>query len=302
MQQIATTHIKANEIVSLARLVAHPENYRTHNEFQIKGLIASLTRFGQARSIVCQDGPEHLLLVAGHGVVEAARRMKWRELRADILPADWTPGQVKGYLIADNALADHTEDDTDQLSGLLQEQRDAGYDLLSMGYDDKALQEMINGLQEEEAEPDPGAEDVVETGPNKGQLLALLHVTLAEPIHPVARGEVWALDNHFLICAHVFRDWSLWTRYLKGENSLFLPFAGPLCALSQNADTHILVLVQPDPYIAGHVVDRYAEVHGQQSVWKAGAFNLVQSEEEDEDTDDSDSADDPDSEDRRGDL
>ncbi len=138
IQRIAE-HIKANAIIPIARLTAHPDNYRMHPEAQITALVASLTRFGQGRSIVCQDGPEHLLIVAGHGVVEAARRLDWQELRADILPADWTPAQVKGYLIADNALSEQAEDDTDVLARLLQEQQNAGFDLASLGSDDETL-------------------------------------------------------------------------------------------------------------------------------------------------------------------
>src|SRR6266568_6343105 len=95
-------HIKQNKVISLASLVPHTRKYRVHPQHQIDKLVLSLQRFGQGRSIVVQDGPEKLTIVAGHGVYEAAQALQWKELRADILPADWTSEQVEGYLIADN--------------------------------------------------------------------------------------------------------------------------------------------------------------------------------------------------------
>ncbi len=180
-------HIKENTIVPLHRLFAHPENYRVHPPTQIANLVASLTRFGQGRSIVCQDGPEHLLIVAGHGVVEAARRLDWQELRADILPADWTPVQVKGYLIADNLLSAQAEDDTDILAHLLQEQQSAGYDLAALGSGDEALRQMLESLGDGyagEQEEGDGAEDEL---PEEVE-------TRCKP------GDIWQLGKHRIGC------------------------------------------------------------------------------------------------------
>src|SRR6266516_3736708 len=99
---VAQSPLKPNKIVSLDSLVPHPRNYRVHPKMQIDKLALSLQRFGQGRSIVVQDSPDKLIIVAGHGIVEAAQALQWKELRADILPADWTDTQVEGYLIADN--------------------------------------------------------------------------------------------------------------------------------------------------------------------------------------------------------
>ena len=149
--------LKSNRIVALDNLIPHPDNYRQHPDEQVQKLVLSLQRFGQGRSIVIQDAPGKQLIVAGHGIVEAAKLLDWPELRADILPADWTPEQIKGYLIADNHHAQGAIDDDEILARLLQEQQDLGIDLASLGTDDEALRQMLESLGDEiisDATPD----------------------------------------------------------------------------------------------------------------------------------------------------
>jgi ParB-like chromosome segregation protein Spo0J len=142
-------HLKQNKIVPLDKLTAHPRNFRRHPEAQISKLVSSLVRFGQGRSIVCQDGPQGYLIVAGHGIVEAAKKLQYTELRADILPADWTSEQVEGYLVADNMHSQDADDDHELLVQILQEQQDAGFNLASLGTDDETLRQMLESLGDE---------------------------------------------------------------------------------------------------------------------------------------------------------
>ena len=80
--------IKENRIVPLVMCFPHERNYRSHPEAQVKQLVASLERFGQGRSIVVQECSNgSYTIVAGHGIAQAAEKLQWRELRADILPA-----------------------------------------------------------------------------------------------------------------------------------------------------------------------------------------------------------------------
>jgi ParB-like chromosome segregation protein Spo0J len=142
---VTTTPVIQNTMIKLADLAPHPSNYRTHPESQIQDLMASLLRFGQVKSIVIQEGP-HPLCVAGHGIVEAARRLNYSELRADVIPADWSPADVKGYLIADNQHAANAIDDEAILANLLQEQHDLGLDLAAIGADNDLLHDMLAKL------------------------------------------------------------------------------------------------------------------------------------------------------------
>lgn len=181
------THIKQNRVVPLDRLTPHPRNYRSHPDAQISKLVSSLARFGQGRSIVVQDGPQGYLIVAGHGIVEAAKKLDLTELRADILPADWTPGQVDGYLIADNLHSQDATDDQDALAQLLQEQQDAGCDLASLGSDDETLRQMLEALGDAYvggSERDEAGDELPETVETRAKV-----------------GDVWQLGRHRILVA-----------------------------------------------------------------------------------------------------
>ena len=150
-----TVHsVKENRMVPLVALFPHPENFRSHPPEQINNLVASLERYGQVRSIVVQSNADSsYTIVAGHGVYLAAQKLSYQELRADILPSDWSPEQVKGYLVSDNLLSNGASDDTELLARLLQEQSDAGFDLASMGSDEETLRQMLESLGDAYFEP-----------------------------------------------------------------------------------------------------------------------------------------------------
>lgn len=110
-------------------------------------LSASLARFGQVRSIVVQSGADgRYLLVAGHGLAQAARERGLTELRADVIPATWTPQQVEGYLITDNETTRGADDDLVALAAMLEEQRAAGENLEALGYSDDELAGLLEEL------------------------------------------------------------------------------------------------------------------------------------------------------------
>jgi len=153
-----------NRVISLGAIVAHPRNYQQHPESQIAELMASLRRFRQVRNLVVQEQDGGYLMVAGHGVMEAARRLEWEELRADVLPATWTAEQVMAYLVADNELAKQAEPDEVQLATLLKELEDSEFGLEGLGWHEDELEALIEELgMDEEPPEDPGAQlDMVE--------------------------------------------------------------------------------------------------------------------------------------------
>lgn len=104
--------------------------------------------------------------------------------------------------------------------------------------------------------------------PSDGSLLELTNVTLAAPRHEVETGEVWTVGGHTLICIDVMRGWALWSTHLEGDTTLFVPYPGPFAPLTIRSEHHRMIMVQPDPYICGHILDRYADVHGEASIGK----------------------------------
>lgn len=144
-----------NKVIDIVSITPHPRNYKSHPEDQLGKLRASIARFDQVRSIVVQEGaPGKYLMVAGHGFVEAAKQEGKKRVKADIIPATWTPEQVEGYLIADNETGNDAEDDETALAQLLEEQKNAGYHLESLGYTEDQYQEFLDRLADEALTPD----------------------------------------------------------------------------------------------------------------------------------------------------
>jgi ParB-like chromosome segregation protein Spo0J len=100
--------------VELATLQPHPSNYNRHPEAQLTELQKSLYTFKQFKNIVVCQGR----IIAGHGLVEAAKREGLTHLDALVLD-DLTPEQELAMLIADNALPFLAEPDTAALEALL---------------------------------------------------------------------------------------------------------------------------------------------------------------------------------------
>ncbi len=204
---VAQSPLKQNKVISLASLVPHPRNYRIHPQHQIDKLILSLQRFGQGRSIVVQDGPEKLIIVAGHGVYEAAQALEWQELRADILPADWSDAQIEGYLIADNLHSQEASDNEELLAMLLQEQQDAGFDLASLGTDDETLRQMLEAMGDDlgSGYSEGAGGDDFDTTPEEGPTRT--HY-----------GELWQLGDHRLLVGDCTKREDV-ERVMQGEKA-----------------------------------------------------------------------------------
>ena len=122
-------------MVALSDLRPHPRNYRGHPEDQLAHIEASIKEHGFYRNVVaCKDGT----VLAGHGVVEASKRLGLTEIpviRLNIKPDD--PRAIK-VLTGDNTLAYLADNDDRALTELLKEIHETG-DLLGTGFDDQML-------------------------------------------------------------------------------------------------------------------------------------------------------------------
>ncbi len=129
------------ELVKVESLKPHPKNYRSHPAEQLAHIKSSLEQHGVYRNIViARDGT----ILAGHGVVTAAKELGIKELpvrRLDISPED--PAALK-VLTADNELGRFAEDDDRMLTELLKGIRDEdSLGLLGTGFDDKQLAALL---------------------------------------------------------------------------------------------------------------------------------------------------------------
>lgn len=128
------------ELVPIADLKPHPRNYRKHPPEQIQQIIASLNQHGFYRNIVATRQGSFIL--AGHGVVQAARQGGYTEVPVIWLDLDpYSPEALK-VLIGDNELSNLAEDDDRLLAETLKEimQSDS---LNGTGYDENQLVNLV---------------------------------------------------------------------------------------------------------------------------------------------------------------
>ena len=102
---------------------------------------------------------------------------------------------------------------------------------------------------------------------NRGELLSLLNVAYGEPEYKVALGEVYEVGHHVLVIADVMKEWQQYVHYLK-DDVLFLPYPGPFIAVASKLDNQSALFVQPNLYLAGHLLDKYASINGKEGIKK----------------------------------
>ena len=82
-------------------LIPYERNSRTHSEEQIEKVVASIKEFGWTNPILID---EEQGIIAGHGRLEAAKRLGMKEVPVLVLTG-LTEAQKRAYIIADNKLA-----------------------------------------------------------------------------------------------------------------------------------------------------------------------------------------------------
>jgi ParB-like chromosome segregation protein Spo0J len=151
-------------------LHGYARNSRVHSDAQVNQLMASLAEFGWTKPCLT-DGNNGL--VAGHGILAAARRLRaagtkiphWPD--TDMVPtvdlAHLTPAQKRAYVIADNKLAMNSSFDDEMLSLEVGELQDDGFDIRVIGFDPAELDAMLGGPDldpvdvDEQPMPDDGS-------------------------------------------------------------------------------------------------------------------------------------------------
>lgn len=217
------------------RLHAAPNNARTHSKKQLKQLARSIERFGFVNPVLISDDFE---IIAGHGRVEAAKRLGFRQIPT-VLLSNLTPADRRAYVIADNRLAELAGWDRALLAIELQ-------GLLDLSFDDIALTGFSLG------EVDLMLEAVAEGKPKKPKTEVPADngqdVAVSKEVAVSKAGDRWLLEPHRLLCGEgdplscdvVVRRWqrdSGKVARLEGSDATFAEVAAARMA-EPNASAH----------------------------------------------------------------
>lgn len=237
--------------------IAHnPVNWRGHPDNQREAFRGIAREIGWAGvPLVYQsERTGTLTYLDGH-----MRKEEVPDLEAEVAITDLNDEEADLFLATYDPLGTAAIADREKLGALLQ----------SVQTGEAGVQALLGELAEREGlfelirqgEKQPGNDE----GEESGTKLSLLDITIEEPQHEVERGQVWKLGNHILVCDEVLTGWEQWVKYLK-PGDIFAPFPGPFVPLTIKAEKMRVVMVQPDPYIAGHIIDRWVDVNGEDGV------------------------------------
>ena len=172
------------EMMQVGRLVPYAGNARTHPEWQIAQIAASIAEFGFTNPIlVGEDG----VIIAGHGRLLAAQQLGLDEVPVIVLD-HLTATQRRALVIADNRIAENAGWDEALLRRELAALQDEAFDLDITGFSDEELDRIMSGI-------DPDADMNVPAEPGDPDFVP------DPPARPVSqRGMIWQLGGHRVMC------------------------------------------------------------------------------------------------------
>lgn len=129
------------ELMPLDQIKPYDKNAKIHTESQVAALVKVIKSQGWDVPIVVDaDG----VVIKGHGRRLAAISMGLKEVPV-IVRRDMTEAQVKAARLSDNRVA-MGDFDVDAIKEELEELKSGGFDLDSMGFDDKEVRMMLGEL------------------------------------------------------------------------------------------------------------------------------------------------------------
>ena len=165
------------EQIGIATLIPFAKNSRTHSDAQVAQIAASIREFGFTNPVLIDEANG---IIAGHGRVMAARKLKMSEVPC-IRLAHLTDAQKRAYVIADNKLALNAGWDEAMLKLELADLKGLDFDLDLTGFSTDEINALLadkgtEGLTDPDDAPEP-------------------------PVEPVTRlGDVWICGQHRVMC------------------------------------------------------------------------------------------------------
>jgi site-specific DNA-methyltransferase (adenine-specific) len=165
------------EQIGIATLIPFAKNSRTHDDAQVAQIAASIREFGFTNPVLIDEANG---IIAGHGRVMAARKLKMAEVPC-IRLSHLSDAQKRAYVIADNKLALNAGWDEAMLKLELADLKALDFDLDLTGFNTAEIDALL---------ADKGTEGL--TDPDD---------TPEPPVEPVTRlGDVWVCGQHRVMC------------------------------------------------------------------------------------------------------
>jgi hypothetical protein len=178
---------------AVSDLKPFPGNPRKHPESQIAGLMKSIRKVWTNPILI----DETRTILAGHGRLEAAKRLGLREVPT-VTIAGLNAGEKRAILIADNRLPERAVWDFDVLRGHFKDLIEVDFDVELTGFTTGEIDLVLDG---QASSPDPA--DDLSSLPLDGPAVSKL-------------GDRWQLGRHLLMCGDALRG-DDYQRLLGGE-------------------------------------------------------------------------------------
>lgn len=237
--------------VAIDTLTPYPGNPRRGD---VSAIAASIEANGIYKPIIVQAATNTIL--AGNHTWQAAKHLGMDKI--DVVWADVDDATAKRIVLVDNATNDKATYDFGELKAIL----DDLDDITGTGYNAEDLEAItLRALEELDDPDDPDRE------PTTGELLDLADVTVAEPTHKVHHGDVWHVGHHILVIARVTDEHDKWRDLLTSDRK-FAPYPEPYLTTTDLGRATPLLLVQPNAYLAGHLLDKHTAIFPNDTVVK----------------------------------
>lgn len=119
--------------VELKKLTPDPKNARKHDQRNIDAIRESLAEHGQRKPLVAQQAGKKLIVRAGNGTLEAAKRLGWTHLAVVVVEED--DRAASRYALRDNRTAELAAWDDEALRQALRECAESEAEIAALGWD-----------------------------------------------------------------------------------------------------------------------------------------------------------------------
>ncbi len=137
-------------------LIPYTRNARRHPKEQIDQIIAAIKKYGFTVPVLIDEKNN---VIAGHGRIEAAKKMGMLEIPA-VVATGWSDAKKRQYVLADNKIAQNSEWDDEMLFSELNDLLSTGETINDLGFSDAELDAILGN----DADNGVGAVRQIETG------------------------------------------------------------------------------------------------------------------------------------------